>query len=83
MYKTVLFFEKQNLYTLQLFFRNYFENLNYKILYINNNKNILLRNILNIKAFFLNFDIIFVCWLGWSDLQFAKLLSIFKKKNNL
>jgi len=80
MSKTILFFGKLENYPRQLFFQNAFEQFGHKILYINNNKNIFLRNFLNLKLFFLKFDVIFVSWPGWSDLPFAKILSVIKKK---
>ncbi len=78
--KTVIVFGKIENYPRQLFFKNFFENHNFKIIYINNNKQFVIRHFFNIKLFFLKFDLIFVCWPGWSDLPFIKLLAILKNK---
>jgi glycosyltransferase involved in cell wall biosynthesis len=78
--KTVCFFGKLNKYPRQLFFKNAFEQCGYKIIYIDNNKNIFFRHFLNLRILFLRFDLIFVSWPGWSDLIFAKLLSLIKQK---
>jgi glycosyltransferase involved in cell wall biosynthesis len=80
MNKTVIFFGKLENYPRQLFFKSFFENLNFKIIYINNNRNFFLRHFINFKLFFIKFDLIFVCWPGWSDLPFIKLLAILKSK---
>jgi hypothetical protein len=78
--KNIIFFGKNKSHPRELFFLEQLKKFNYTVIYINNNKNLILRILFLIKFFFYKFDLIFISWPGWSDIFFIKILAILKKK---
>jgi glycosyltransferase involved in cell wall biosynthesis len=78
--KNIIFFGKNKSHPRELFFLEQLKKFNYTVIYINNNKNLILRILFLIKFFFYKFDLTFISWPGWSDIFFIKILAILKKK---
>ena len=78
--KVIIFFGKNKNHPRELFFYKQLKKFNYTIIYVNNNKNLVLRSLSLIKIFFYKFNLIFISWPGWSDIFFIKILAILKKK---